>query len=211
MIFPPWIPASKRIFDLAVTVLGLLILSPFLITIAVLVLFILGRPILYRQQRPGIKGKPFYIYKFRSMTEACDPAGNLLPDSERLTRFGRFLRSFSLDEWPELLNVLRGEMSWVGPRPLLMKYLERYTDEQMRRHDVVPGITGWAQVHGRNALTWQDKFSLDVWYVDHWTFWLDIKILFLTVGKVFTREGITQEGHATSEEFLGNSNPEQKP
>jgi len=211
MIFPPWIPASKRAFDLAIAALGLLILFPFLIIIAILVWLNLGRPIIYRQQRPGIKGRPFYIYKFRSMTDACDSSGNLLPDSERLTSFGSFLRSFSLDELPGLLNVLRGEMSWVGPRPLLMKYLERYSDEQMRRHDVVPGITGWAQVNGRNALTWQDKFRLDVWYVDHWTFWLDIKILFLTVGKVFKREGISQEGHATSEEFMGNTNPEQKP
>jgi sugar transferase EpsL len=210
MIFPPVIPLSKRIFDLAATLLGLVIISPILLIIAVLVWIFHGRPIIYRQQRPGLKGNPFYILKFRSMTNARDLNGNLLPDSERLTGFGRFLRSFSLDELPALLNVVRGEMSLVGPRPLLMKYLERYTNEQMRRHDVLPGFTGWAQVNGRNALTWQDKFRLDVWYVDHWTFWLDIRILFMTIGKVFTREGISQAGHATSEEFMGDSVPDRE-
>jgi lipopolysaccharide/colanic/teichoic acid biosynthesis glycosyltransferase len=209
MIFPPGIPFSKRLFDLAGTIIGLVIISPILFILAALVWYYHGRPIIYRQQRPGLKGNPFYIYKFRSMTEARDPNGNLQPDSERLTGFGRFLRSYSLDELPELLNVLRGEMSLVGPRPLLMRYLDRYSDEQKRRHYVLPGLTGWAQVNGRNELTWQDKFRLDVWYVDHWTFWLDIKILILTIGKVFKREGITQEGHTTSEEFMGNSASDQ--
>jgi len=144
------------------------------------------------------------IYKFRTMTDERDESGKLLPDSARLTGFGQFMRSSSLDEWPELLNVVKGEMSLVGPRPLLMQYLDRYSAEQKRRHDVLPGITGWAQVNGRNALNWQDKFRLDVWYVDHWSFWLDIRILLMTIGKVFQREGITQAGHATAEEFLGN-------
>lgn len=205
MIFPRAIPLSKRIFDLVATLVGITIISPILLIIAVLVWLYHGRPIIYRQERPGLMGKPFFIFKFRSMTDARDPTGILLPDSERLTGFGHFLRSFSLDELPELLNVIRGDMSLVGPRPLLMKYLNLYSEEQKRRHDVVPGMTGWAQVNGRNALTWQDKFRLDVWYVDHWTFWLDIKILFMTVGKVFAREGINQAGHATAEEFLGNS------
>jgi len=142
--------------------------------------------------------------KFRSMTDARDSDGDLLPDSERLTRLGKFLRSSSLDELPEIINILRGEMSWVGPRPLLMHYIERYNPEQMRRHDVLPGITGWAQVNGRNVLSWQEKFRLDVWYVDHWSFWLDIRILLMTVGKVLRREGISQEGHATAEEFKGD-------
>jgi sugar transferase EpsL len=210
MIFPPGIPLSKRIFDLIATLVGLVIISPILFIIAVLVWYYHGRPIIYRQQRPGLRGNPFLIYKFRSMTDVRDPTGDLLPDSGRLTGFGRFLRSTSLDELPELLNVFRGDMSLVGPRPLLMRYLERYSDEQMRRHNVVPGLTGWAQVNGRNALTWQDKFRLDVWYVDHWTFWLDIKILFMTIGKVFKREGITQVGHATSEEFMGDTNSDHK-
>jgi lipopolysaccharide/colanic/teichoic acid biosynthesis glycosyltransferase len=141
------------------------------------------------------------------MREARDAQGNLLPDEERLTRLGRFLRASSLDELPEMLNVLRGEMSWVGPRPLLMQYLPRYSPEQARRHDVLPGITGWAQINGRNALTWQDKFKLDVWYVDHWSFWLDLRILVLTVLKVLRREGISQPGHATAQEFMGNPTP----
>ena len=149
-------------------------------------------------------GKPILIYKFRTMTDSRDPQGDLLPDADRLTRLGRFLRSTSLDELPELLNVLRGEMSLVGPRPLLMQYLERYSLEQARRHNVLPGITGWAQINGRNALTWDDKFRLDVWYVDHWSLGLDLKILALTLVKVLLREGISQAGHATAEEFMGN-------
>jgi sugar transferase EpsL len=204
MIFPPGVPILKRVFDLASSFFGLILLSPILLILAILVWLKIGPPILYWQQRPGYKGKPFFIYKFRSMTDARDSNGDLLPDSERLTRLGRFLRSSSLDELPEIINILRGEMSWVGPRPLLMQYLERYTPEQMRRHDVLPGVTGWAQVNGRNVLSWQEKFRLDVWYVDHWNFWLDIRILLMSIGKVLRREGISQEGHATAEEFMGD-------
>jgi lipopolysaccharide/colanic/teichoic acid biosynthesis glycosyltransferase len=203
-MFPTEIPAAKRIFDLLLAALGLVILSPILLLAAVLVRIYHGSPVIFTQKRPGFKGTPFHIYKFRTMTDARDKSGKPLPDSERLTRLGRFLRASSLDELPELFNVLRGEMSIVGPRPLLMQYLERYTPEQARRHDVLPGITGWAQVNGRNALTWEDKFRLDVWYVDHWSLWLDIKIILLTVWKVLKREGISQPGHATAEEFLGS-------
>ena len=209
-MFPVEIPASKRIFDLLLAGLGLVILSPVLLLAAMLVRIYHGSPVIFTQKRPGFKGTPFHIYKFRTMTDARDKNGNPLPDSERLTRLGRFLRASSLDELPELFNVLRGEMSIVGPRPLLMQYLERYNPEQARRHDALPGITGWAQVNGRNALTWEDKFQLDVWYVDHWSLWLDIKIIFLTVWKVFKREGISQPGHATAEEFMG-SPPSQIP
>jgi sugar transferase EpsL len=204
MLFPSGLPASKRIFDLILTSLGLILLSPFALLTALSVRIFLGRPIFFRQQRPGYKGRPFFIYKFRTMTAASDSAGNLLPDSQRLTRLGRFLRALSLDELPELFNILRGEMSLVGPRPLLMEYLERYSPEQMRRHDAYPGLTGWAQVNGRNAITWQGKFALDVWYVDHWSFWLDIKIILLTLWKVIKREGISQPGQATTEYFMGN-------
>lgn len=204
MLFPPGLPASKRLLDLAVAAIASLLLSPILLSTALAVRLFLGTPVLFRQQRPGYKGRPFFIYKFRTMTDASDSAGNLLPDSERLTRLGRFLRALSLDELPELINILRGEMSLVGPRPLLMEYLPRYSPEQMRRHDVWPGLTGWAQVNGRNALTWADKFNLDVWYVDHWSFWLDIKIILLTFWKVIKREGISQPGQATTEYFMGN-------
>jgi sugar transferase EpsL len=204
MLFPSGLPVSKRIFDLILTSLGLILLSPFALLTALSVRIFLGRPIFFRQQRPGYKGRPFFIYKFRTMTAASDSAGNLLPDSQRLTRLGRFLRALSLDELPELFNILRGEMSLVGPRPLLMEYLERYSLEQMRRHDAYPGLTGWAQVNGRNAITWQGKFTLDVWYVDHWSFWLDIKIILLTLWKVIKREGISQPGQATTEYFMGN-------
>jgi lipopolysaccharide/colanic/teichoic acid biosynthesis glycosyltransferase len=204
MLFPPGYPVSKRIFDLISVTLALVILSPFILLTALSVRIFLGTPILFRQQRPGYKGKPFFIYKFRTMTNASDSAGNLLPDSERLTRLGRFLRTLSLDELPELFNILRGEMSLVGPRPLLMEYLERYSPEQMRRHDVYPGLTGWAQVNGRNTITWQDKFQYDVWYVDNWSFWLDIRIILITLWKVLKREGISQEGQATTEYFMGN-------
>lgn len=197
---------SKRFFDVIVAALGLVLFSPLLVILALLVWAFQGRPILFRQVRPGYKGRPFTIYKFRTMTDRRDADGNLLPDAERLTPFGRFLRSTSLDDLPQLINVLRGEMSLVGPRPLLMQYLERYSPEQMRRHDVVPGITGWAQVNGRNALSWEEKFRLDVWYVDHWSFWLDMKILLLTLWKVLKREGISQPGHVTMEEFKGNKN-----
>jgi sugar transferase EpsL len=160
---------------------------------------------LFRQQRPGLHGKPFFIYKFRTMTDARDAHGCLLPDGDRLTSFGRFLRSTSLDELPELINVLQGDMSLVGPRPLLMRYLDRYTPEQGRRHDVRPGLTGWAQVNGRNALTWEDKFELDIWYVDHQSWMLDLRIMAQTVWMILKREGISQPGHATMEEFLGTS------
>jgi sugar transferase EpsL len=209
-MFPNGVPISKRLFDLLAAGLGVILLSPLLLVLAILVRVKLGSPVFFRQQRPGYHGQPFRLYKFRSMTGARDTQGQLLPDAKRLTRLGRFLRSASLDELPELFNVLRGEMSLVGPRPLLMQYLPRYSPEQARRHAVLPGITGWAQINGRNALTWQDKFRLDVWYVDHWAFGLDIKILLLTLGKVFKREGISQPGHATAEEFMGNP-PEPTP
>lgn len=195
---------GKRIFDLLAASLGLIVISPIIFLIAILVRVFLGTPILFRQQRPGFKGRPFYIYKFRTMTDARGPDGNLLPDSARLTRFGRFLRSLSLDELPELFNILRGEMSLVGPRPLLMEYLPLYSPEQMRRHDAHPGLTGWAQINGRNAIDWPTRFALDVWYVDHWSFWLDIKILFLSLWKVIRREGVSQPGQATTEYFTGN-------
>ena len=198
-------PFGKRLFDLIASALALIVLSPVLGLTALLVRIQLGGPILFRQQRPGYKGRPFHIFKFRTMIDRFAPDGSLLPDAERLTRFGRVLRSTSLDELPELFNILRGEMSVVGPRPLLMEYLPLYSAEQARRHDIPPGLTGWAQVHGRNALSWQDKFRLDVWYVDHWSFWLDLKIIFLTLVKVFKREGITQEGRATAEKFTGNN------
>ncbi len=194
---------SKRIFDLLVTTVGLVVILPLLGVISLLVWIFLGTPILFRQPRPGYKGRPFITYKFRTMTNRCGPDGNLLPDAERLTPFGRFLRSTSLDDLPQLLNVLRGEMSLVGPRPLLMNYLGLYTDDQMRRHDVLPGLTGWAQIHGRNTIDWDEKFRLDVWYVDHRSFWLDLRILWLTPWKVFKREGISQPGHVTAEEFKG--------
>jgi len=194
---------SKRIFDLLVTILGLVITLPLLFIVSLLVWIFLGTPILFLQKRPGFKGRPFTTLKFRTMTERKGSDGKLLPDSERLTSFGRFLRSTSLDDLPQLWNVLTGEMSLVGPRPLLMGYLDRYTPEQMRRHDVLPGITGWAQIHGRNILDWDEKFRLDVWYVDHRSFWLDLKILLQTPWKVFKREGISQPGKATAEEFKG--------
>ena len=201
---PTGIPPSKRLFDLAVTIPGLVVALPAMAVIAVLVRIYHGAPVLFRQQRPGYKGRPFYLYKFRTMTDARDLQGRPLPDEQRLTRLGRFLRATSLDELPELFNVLRGEMSLVGPRPLLMQYLGRYSPEQMRRHDALPGITGWAQVNGRNALSWPDKFRLDVWYVDHRSLGLDVKILLLTLWKALKREGISQPGHATAEEFMGN-------
>ncbi len=202
---PSGVPASKRLFDLLAASVILILASPVLLMLALLVRVKLGSPVLFRQLRPGYRAKPFLLNKFRTMTDQRDPQGKLLPDAERLTRLGRFLRAASLDELPELINVLRGEMSLVGPRPLLMQYLPRYSPEQARRHEVLPGITGWAQVNGRNALTWQDKFRLDVWYVDHWSFWLDLRILFITLGKVLRREGISQPGHATAQEFMGEA------
>ena len=174
-----------------------------MLALALLVRLKLGAPVLFRQQRPGLHGKPFTLYKFRTMIGARDADGNLLPDAERLTSFGRFLRSSSLDELPELFNVLKGEMSLVGPRPLLMEYLPLYSEEQMRRHEARPGITGWAQINGRNALTWEDKFKLDVWYVDHRSLWLDIRIIVLTIWKILKREGISQPGHVTAQKFMG--------
>ena len=196
---------GKRLFDLALSVPALVILLPVLAVLALLVRITLASPVLFRQLRPGFQGKPFELYKFRTMNNKCDQDGKLLPDAERLTKFGRLLRSTSIDELPELFNVLKGDMSLVGPRPLLMQYLERYTPEQARRHEVKPGITGWAQINGRNALTWEEKFKLDVWYVDNQSFWLDIKIIFMTIWKILKREGINQQGQATMEEFKGLS------
>ena len=201
----PLAKGLKRAFDLCLASLALVILCPVLGVIAVIVRLTLGAPVLFRQQRPGLRGQPFTILKFRTMTYAKDRAGNLVPDAERLTRLGRFLRRTSLDELPELINVLNGEMSLVGPRPLLMHYLDLYTSEQARRHEVKPGVTGWAQVNGRNALTWDDKFKLDVWYVNNRSIKLDIKILLLTIVKVIKREGISREGSATMPEFTGSS------
>ena len=196
-------PFNKRIFDITFALIALIILSPILILTAILIRILIGTPILFKQLRPGYRGRPFFIYKFRSMTNRLTRDGSLLPDTERLTRFGSFLRSLSLDELPELFNILRGEMSFVGPRPLLMEYLPLYSPEQMRRHDVVPGLTGWAQVNGRNAIDWPTRFSMDVWYVDHWSFWLDTKIIFMSVWKVISREGVNQEGQSTVEYFKG--------
>jgi lipopolysaccharide/colanic/teichoic acid biosynthesis glycosyltransferase len=204
MSWTPGIPISKRIFDLLLTIPGFILISPVLLGISILVWIYHGRPILFRQIRPGYKNRGFTVYKFRTMTDDRDEEGNLLPDADRLTPLGKFLRASSLDELPELFNILRGEMSLVGPRPLLRQYLERYSSEQLRRHQVLPGMTGWAQINGRNALTWQDKFRYDVWYVDHWSLWLDVRILALTFWKVIRMEGISQEGHATAEEFMGN-------
>ena len=203
-LLPKTTPVVKRIFDLTLTIPALLILSPILICVSLMVVFSHGFPILFRQKRPGLHGEIFTIYKFRTMRNQRDSQGNPLPDSKRITPLGQFLRSTSLDELPELINVLKGEMSLVGPRPLLVEYLPRYTTEQARRHDVLPGITGWAQVHGRNAVTWEEKFRLDVWYVDHWSLWLDIKIIVMTIIKVLRREGISQPGQATAEIFKGS-------
>ena len=194
---------GKRVLDLMLIIPTLILLLPLFCAIALLVCVNLGSPILFRQKRPGQHEKPFVMLKFRTMTDARDEHGELLPDVQRLTRFGVFLRKSSIDELPEIINVLKGDMSLVGPRPLLMQYLDRYTPEQARRHEVKPGITGWAQIHGRNALTWEEKFKLDVWYVDHWSLWLDIKILFITVWKILKREGINHPGHVTMEEFNG--------
>ena len=181
--------------------LALILISPLLITLALLVRAKLGSPIFFRQQRPGLRGRPFNILKFRTMTDDRDAQGHLLPDAQRLTPFGRWLRSTSLDELPELINIARGDMSIVGPRPLLMRYLPLYTPEQSRRHLVKPGLTGWAQINGRNAISWEEKFRLDTWYVDHWSLWLDLKIILLTVIKVVRREGISEQNQATMSEF----------
>lgn len=202
-VFPPGIPPIKRAFDLALILLSAPLTLPLLLALVVLVRIVHGPPVLFAQVRPGYKGQPFMLYKFRTMTDQRDASGQMLPDAERLTGFGRFLRASSLDELPELWNVLRGEMSLVGPRPLLMQYLERYNPEQARRMDVLPGISGWAQVNGRNNLSWEAKFELDVWYVDNWSLGLDIRILFLTVWKVVRRADINEPGNATAREFMG--------
>lgn len=193
----------KRIFDFFCAVAGIALVSPVMLITAILIRIELGSPIFFKQQRPGLYGKPFYIYKFRTMTDDRDFQGNLLPDCLRLTFFGKFLRKYSLDELPQLINVLKGDISLVGPRPLLMEYLPLYNEEQFRRHEVRPGITGWAQVNGRNSVTWEDKFAMDVWYVDNRSFWQDMKILWLTLNKVVKSEGISHTGHVTMEKFRG--------
>ncbi len=195
----------KRLFDILLSLLGLLIISPILGFIVLCVAINMGRPVLFRQYRPGKNAKPFVMNKIRSMKDTHAPDGKLLTDSERITALGRFLRNSSLDELPSLWNVLVGDMSLVGPRPLLIEYLPLYSKEQYRRHDVKPGITGWAQVNGRNAITWEEKFDLDIWYVDNQSFWLDCKILFMTVKKVFVREGISHDDHATMPFFTGTN------
>ncbi|MFJ8531426.1 sugar transferase [Bacillus sp. NPDC094106] len=199
----------KRFFDLLISLCLLLIFSGILFIVAILIKIKLGSPVIFKQKRPGLQGKPFYIYKFRTMTDARDQHGNLLSDDMRLTSFGKLLRKLSLDELPQLINVIKGDISLVGPRPLLIEYLTLYTPEQARRHEVRPGITGWAQINGRNAISWEEKFTLDVWYVDNQSVWLDLKILFLTVVKVSKSEGISQQGHVTMQKFAGvNSNKE---
>jgi sugar transferase EpsL len=196
---------GKRVFDLAVSVGCLPVALPLFAVVALVIRLRLGAPVLFTQERLGFEGRPFWIRKFRTMTDGLDDNGNPLPDSERLTVTGRFLRAASLDELPELINVLRGEMSLVGPRPLHSRYRGRYTPHQFRRHEVLPGITGWAQVRGRNALSWEQKFALDVWYVDHQSLGLDLKIIALTLLKIVEREGISQPGEATMEEFKGST------
>lgn len=196
----------KRAFDIVVSLLLILLLSPVLAGLYLAVALRLGRPVLFRQQRPGLHGRPFTLVKFRTMRNALDDKGNPLPDIERLTLFGRFLRASSLDELPEIWNVLKGDMSLVGPRPLLMEYLPLYSPEQARRHEVRPGITGWAQVNGRNAISWEEKFAHDVWYVDNYSFWLDVKTLLMTVRKVLLRDGISAANDATMPAFTGSPN-----
>ena len=195
----------KGLVDRIAALLALLILSPFLLMISLLVRWQLCAPVLFRQQRPGLRCKPFGLLKFRTMTNQRDANGELLPDAQRLTPFGRWLRSSSIDELPGLLNILRGEMSFIGPRPLLMQYLPLYSPAQARRHDVKPGFSGWAQINGRNAITWEEKFRLDVWYVDHQSFWLDLRIFVITIWKVLRREGISAVGEATMAPFIGTS------
>lgn len=193
----------KRIFDFTASLCGLILLSPILIVVALLIRLNLGSPIFFTQDRVGKNNKVFKMIKFRSMKDGVDKDGNLLPDEMRLTKFGKILRSTSLDELPELINVLKGDMSLIGPRPLLIDYLPLYNEDQIRRHNVLPGLTGWAQINGRNSLSWNEKFNLDIWYVDNWSLTLDIKILFLTIYKVFKRDGISQEGNVTMERFNG--------
>lgn len=200
----------KRLFDIIASAVGLVVLSPVFLVLVYLIRKNLGSPVFFTQERPGKDGKPFKMIKFRSMRDAADENGNPLPDSERLTPFGKKLRATSLDELPELWNVLKGDMSLVGPRPLLMHYLPLYNDFQYRRHEMRPGVTGWAQVNGRNAISWDEKFAYDIWYIDNYSFWLDIKILFLTIKKVFVREGISAEGEATMPYFTGNHDHDEK-
>ena len=194
----------KSIGDRLVAIISLTFLSPLLAILALMVRLKLGSPILFKQQRPGLNDRPFNILKFRTMTDERDSQGNLLPDADRLPAFGAWLRSTSVDELPELINIAKGEMSFVGPRPLLMQYLPRYSPEQKRRHEMKPGLTGWAQINGRNAISWEEKFELDVWYIDNWSLWLDLKIIFSTVVKVLKREGISEQGNVTMKQFMGN-------
>lgn len=201
-------PVLKRLFDFLAALAGILLLSPALLVLTVLVQIKLGSPVFFKQQRPGLNGRIFTIYKFRTMTDQRNETGKLLADENRLPPFGKFLRSTSLDELPELINVLKGDMSLVGPRPLLVQYLPLYSTFQARRHEVRPGITGWAQVNGRNTISWEEKFALDVWYVDNASFTLDLKILWMTVLKIIKKEGISQEGQATMSQFLGTGNKE---
>lgn len=200
----------KRLFDLLFSLTLSIILLPLIVFLALLVRIIHGNPLFFVQERPGLNGKIFRMYKFRTMTSACGGDGKLLADQYRLTAFGKFLRSSSLDELPELLNVIRGDMSIVGPRPLLVDYLQRYNQDQLRRHEVKPGITGWAQINGRNAITWEDKFALDVWYVDNHSLWLDLKIIGITLKKVIGREDINQSGHVTAQAFMGSERNKSK-
>lgn len=202
---------AKRLLDILASAAALVIGAPILLLIALVVLATMGRPVLFRQQRPGLHGKPFQLLKFRTMRNDARLGTDVASDGQRLTRTGRFLRATSLDELPELWNVLRGDMSLVGPRPLLMQYLDRYTPEQARRHEVRPGLTGWAQVNGRNALSWEEKFALDTWYVDHRTFSLDLKIILMTVASLFRPRGISAEGSATMHEFMGSPSPPPAP
>jgi sugar transferase EpsL len=195
----------KRAFDFVAALFLLLMLSPLILATAILIAWGMGSPVIFRQQRPGLNGRPFAVLKFRTMSDKVGPDGQLLPDEARLTALGAVLRRFSLDELPQLFNVLKGEMSLVGPRPLLMEYLSLYSAVQMRRHEVRPGVTGWTQVNGRNALSWEDKFALDVWYVDNRSFWLDLKILAMTAGRVFSGSGVSKEGFATTEKFRGTA------
>jgi lipopolysaccharide/colanic/teichoic acid biosynthesis glycosyltransferase len=198
----------KLLFDYCLGWVGLILLSPLLLAISWFVAVNMGRPVFYIQRRPGIDGRPFRLYKFRTMTNERDHHGRLMPDAQRMTRFGSILRQTSMDELPELFNICNGDMSLVGPRPLLMRYLQRYSSEQARRHEVKPGLTGWAQVNGRNVLSWEEKFKLDVWYVDNGSFWLDMKILLMTIAKVLRREGISEKGEATMSEFIGGEQTE---
>ena len=201
---PFHIPVCKRVLDVLLALMAILLLAPLVLLMVVVLLIQQGPPLLFCQMRPGLGGRLFRLCKFRTMRDAHTPYGTLLPDEARITPLGRLLRRTSLDELPELLNVLKGEMSWVGPRPLLPQYLARYSDRQARRHEVLPGITGWAQVNGRNAISWEQKFELDVWYVENWSLWLDVRILLMTVGKVISGEGISQPGYETMPEFMGS-------